>query len=29
MVKACLHTLMLVCEKLLNEIPTLGTMPQT
>ena len=29
MVKACLHTLMLVCEKFLNEIPTLGTMPQT
>ena len=29
MVKACLDTLMLVYEKLLNEIPTLGTMPQT
>ena len=29
MVKACLHTLMLVYEKFLNEIPTLGTMPQT
>ena len=25
MVKACLDTLMLVYEKLLNEIPTLGT----
>ena len=29
MVKACLDTLMPVYEKLLKEIPALGTMPQT